>query len=256
MRPSALLGWVLGIGYAAMFLVLELIGKVPYEKLTDSAANVLHAVVIPLAVGAVVIAGVTTYLGWWTPAIREDRPRRPWMLVVPALLFVAVFAGIDYQQLGALGGQYLFYLVLGGIGVGFCEEMAYRGLTLTAMRGSHPEWLSAVLASLLFGLLHGVNVILGQGAGLTLYQVCFAFALGLAFYVARRASGTLIVPMILHGLWDFGAFSYSGAATITGISKSTSLLHLLQTPVALLALLVSLAALPYLFKHAEPPQSK
>jgi membrane protease YdiL (CAAX protease family) len=34
----------------------------------------------------------------------------------------------------------------------------------------------------------------------------FAFAVGTAYYVTRRISGTLIVTMILHALWDFSTF--------------------------------------------------
>ncbi len=34
----------------------------------------------------------------------------------------------------------------------------------------------------------------------------FAFAVGLTYYVTRRISGTLIVTMVLHALWDFSTF--------------------------------------------------
>jgi uncharacterized protein len=52
-----------------------------------------------------------------------------------------------------------------------------------------------------------VNVILGQSAILTVRQVIFAFVLGSVFYAIRRISGTIIVPMVIHALWDFGTFT-------------------------------------------------
>ena len=51
-----------------------------------------------------------------------------------------------------------------------------------------------------------------------LRQVLYAFVLGSVFYAIRRISGTIIVPMVIHALWDFGTFSTvagkpTGAAT-------------------------------------------
>ena len=34
----------------------------------------------------------------------------------------------------------------------------------------------------------------------------FAFAVGLMYYVTRRLTGTLIVTMGLHAIWDFSVF--------------------------------------------------
>lgn len=31
-----------------------------------------------------------------------------------------------------------------------------------------------------------------------------AFAAGTAFYISLMTTGTLLVPMLLHALWDFG----------------------------------------------------
>jgi hypothetical protein len=35
----------------------------------------------------------------------------------------------------------------------------------------------------------------------------FAFLVGTAFYVTRRLTGLLVVGMVIHALWDFGALS-------------------------------------------------
>jgi membrane protease YdiL (CAAX protease family) len=38
------------------------------------------------------------------------------------------------------------------------------------------------------------------------FQVVLTFIMGSGFYIIRRMSGTLILPMILHGLWDSSLF--------------------------------------------------
>ncbi len=48
--------------------------------------------------------------------------------------------------------------------------------------------------------------VIGQSAGTTAQQVMFAFAVGLMYYVTRRLTGTLIITMGLHAIWDFSVF--------------------------------------------------
>lgn len=66
--------------------------------------------------------------------------------------------------------------------VGFAEESADRGVSVVAFRSS-------------------------QDLGPTVVQLVFTFLMGSVLYAVRRATGTLIVPMVLHGAWDFVAFT-------------------------------------------------
>ena len=81
-------------------------------------------------------------------------------------------------------------------------------------------WL---FTSILFGLLHGVNVVLGQGAVLTVRQVIFAFVIGSVFYAIRRISGTIVVAMVVHALWDFGTFTHVAGKTSGAAAAQTDI---------------------------------
>jgi membrane protease YdiL (CAAX protease family) len=215
-RPS--LAWAIGIGYAILFLVLEKVMGVGYDVIGTTTDSIVKGIVVPVGVGAVVLVIVTTWLGWWRPALRElptDPPRPPrWLLAVPILVFIATLLGIDYGNLGDMGAAMILWLAIGTALVGFSEEIAYRGLAVVGFRGGYSEVKVWLFTSILFGLLHGVNVILGQGAVLTVRQVVFAFVLGSVFYAIRRISGTIVVVMVLHALWDFGSFTHvAGKAT-------------------------------------------
>jgi membrane protease YdiL (CAAX protease family) len=247
-RPRPSLGWIIGIGYALLFLGLEKIMGVGYDVIGATTGNIIRGIVIPLAAGSLVLIIVTSVLGWWRPVLRElpSGPPRPprWLLVVPVLAFIAALVGIDYGNLGNMGGAMILWLALGTAMVGFSEETTYRGLAVVAFRGRYREVKVWLFSSILFGLLHGVNVVLGQGAGPTVRQVIFAFVIGSVFYSIRRISGTLIIPMVIHALWDFGSFSHvAGKATgvATGnVDLAAAGMGLLQNLLMLVAIVVIL----------------
>lgn len=62
------------------------------------------------------------------------------------------------------------------------------------------------LTSLLFGLMHFVNVVLGAPVDGTVGQLLAASTAGTTFYILRGTTGSLVWAMLLHGLWDFSAF--------------------------------------------------
>jgi membrane protease YdiL (CAAX protease family) len=209
-RPS--LAWAIGIAYPILFLVLVV---------------------------------VTTLLGWWRPVLRElpaDPPRPPrWLLVVPILVFIATLLGIDYGNLGNMGAAMILWLAIGTALVGFSEETTYRGLALVGFRRGYGEVRVWLFTALFFGLLHGANLILGQGAVLTVRQVFFAFVLGSIFYAIRRISGTIVVVMVLHALWDFGSFSHvagKAGAVAAKIDIATAGAGLLQSLLVLIAVVL------------------
>jgi uncharacterized protein len=216
-KPTALLGFAIAIGYMGLFLVLEKFIGPSYTEIGKTADSVLRGIVIPLAICTVVTAGVTTVLGWWRPVLREKPLGVKWMWAVPIVLAVIVLASVDWAQISVLSGSYLLWLAIGTLLVGFNEEIVYRGLSLVAFRGAYKEVYVWLATSILFGLLHGANLFLGQPLVPTIQQIGFAFVLGGVFYVVRRVTGSLAVLMILHALWDFGSFTWAGALEVTKV---------------------------------------
>ena len=245
-HPRPALAWAIGIGYMLLFLGLEAIMGVDYDTIGTTTDSIVKGIVVPLVVGSIVLIIVTTWLGWWRPVLRElpEGPPRPprWLLAVPILVFIAVLLGIDYGNLGNMGGAMIAWLALGTALVGFSEEITYRGLALVGFRGRYSEVKVWFFTSLLFGLLHGVNLILGQGAVLTVRQVIFAFVLGSVFYAIRRISGTIVVVMVLHALWDFGTFTHvagkTAGAAAAKVDIATAGAGLLQSLLVLTAVIL------------------
>jgi len=260
-RPS--LAWAIGIGYPLLFLVLELIIGIDYDKIGTTTDTIVKGIVVPVAIGSLVLIVVATLLGWWRPVLRElpEGPARPprWLLAVPILVFIATLLGIDYGNLGDMGAAMILWLAIGTLGVGFSEEITYRGLALVGFRGGYSEVKVWLFTSLLFGLLHGVNLILGQGAVLTVRQVIFAFVLGSIFYAIRRISGTIVVVMVLHALWDFGSFSHvagkATGATAVQTDITTAGAGLLQSLLVLVAVVLVIVGAKKILKPKAAAQA-
>ena len=221
-KPRPVIAIALFVAYGALVSAVWTINGVDYDTVADSSESVLKGIVIPIGLGAGLLAIAATWLGWWRPAMVEERKAGPrWALLVPVLLLVIALMGTVGIDVGAADSQTLLLIALGTALVGFSEELLTRGLMIVGFRGSLSEAWVWFLSSLFFGLLHGINVFFGQSIGATVQQMGFAFALGTAFYVTRRVTGLLVVTMVIHAIWDFGLLGteHSGrdAFTIGGL---------------------------------------
>ncbi|MFK5636076.1 MULTISPECIES: CPBP family intramembrane glutamic endopeptidase [unclassified Ornithinimicrobium] len=205
-QPRWYIGVAVFVAYLAIVSVIWAVVGFDYDSVAESTENVRNGIVVPIGVGAVFLAGVTTYLGWWGPVMREVPRTAPrWTLLVPVgilLIALAMALSVDPDQVST---GFLLTLAAGVLLVGFSEELLTRGLTLVGFRGQVSEGWAWFASSALFALLHGINLLFGQSFAATAQQMVFAFVLGSALYVARMATGYLAAAMLLHALWDFGA---------------------------------------------------
>jgi membrane protease YdiL (CAAX protease family) len=205
-KPRPSVGVAIFVGYVVLFTVGFLASGVDYDDVGDTTSNVLRAMVIPVWVGAAVLLGLTAFLGWWRPVFRDDERSPRWTLLIPAFMALGIVAGLATADWGGRDASFIVWLLVGTIAVGIAEETLTRGLLLTALRGGMGEIGAWFWSSLLFGLLHGANIVLGQDVGPTFQQIVFAFVFGSVLYASRRSTGTLLVPIVLHALWDFTTF--------------------------------------------------
>lgn len=199
---------VIGIflAYAVVVGVLWKVNKIDYATIGDTTPNIQRGIVVPIGVGAVLLAIATTVLGAWDDVLFDDGRTGPtWALVVPVLFgLIAIIniASLDYRSPNASA---LPWLALGTLLVGFSEEVVTRGLLVVGLRDAGWSPVTVYLVSTaLFALLHGMNVLFGQSAQLTLVQIVMAFIAGTALYITRLTTGTLLVGIVLHAMWDFG----------------------------------------------------
>ena len=172
------------------------------------AETTLRSMTIPIALSVLFVMAVISVLRQWPQVIHEDHPVRPWVWIVPVLLVVAALGVMDYQNLGTLDSGLLVTVVASSLLVGIGEELMFRGVTVQALRDNGAtEHRVALWSSLIFGGAHITNLIT-EGSGAILQVIVVSFS-GFFFYLSYRVSGTIVVPILLHALWDFGLFSHN-----------------------------------------------
>lgn len=87
---------------------------------------------------------------------------------------------------------------------------------MVGLRASRPEWQVWLFFSQMFSLRHGWNAAAGRDWADTPFQMVMTFGIGSTLYACRRATGSLIVCMVFHGLFDF--FSLTTGSGIIGLS--------------------------------------
>ena len=96
--------------------------------------------------------------------------------------------------------------------VGFIEELLFRGFLFKAMCRDNVKW-AIVVSSLTFGFGHIVNLMNGAELIPTLLQIVYAVAIGFLFTVIFYRSGSLVVCMASHGIFNaLSAFAVTPAA--------------------------------------------
>ncbi len=166
----------------------------------DQTAQLLRDVLLVLAV----LVLLTLTLAWWSGLTIHRSNRLGWfgfVALLPVLLMLATFltsasSGFDDRGL-------IVVVLIGTALVGIGEETAFRGIVLNSLARSISLPWAVVVSSILFGLMHSVNVLL-QPVGSTLAQVAVTSLIGLFLgWTYVLSGGNLALVVVVHWLWDF-----------------------------------------------------
>jgi hypothetical protein len=195
---------VLGI---LIFIVGDVIG-LPEDTL--EFVILLVSTAIPL----ILIA----WMGWWRDAGFVRTTQNVPALAVP--LFVALFI-LAWFGTVALENSLVIRLMVAFFLTGLSEEALSRGFLLRALlpRG---KWQAVLIPSVLFGLSHVTQLIVGMPLGDNLIQITNAVLFGLLYAGVRLRVNNIWPLIILHMLFDLfaslaGLFGVPGAIGLGGV---------------------------------------
>ena len=163
--------------------------------------------------------GLTRLHAWrdvgFRPLARARDLRLYWVPLFPVLpVLVTAVSGLTRIGLGRLG----FYLALAGL-IGFVEEVFFRGLILRSL-AARGALRAVIVSSVLFGLMHSVNVLFGADPAATLLQVGYATAMGFGFAAVTLSTGVIWPLIIIHGLTNAAGFVTAGVTISTGVTSA------------------------------------
>ena len=192
---------------------------VKYTELTKSTAHIKKGIVYPVGIAGLLLVIVSAVNGWLIPSFTPPAGySAPWMWIIPASLALGSIIRFMHSRWHLFTRAGIFYMVFGVLLVGFTEEFLTRGLLVHLIsQADVPQFAIALISSVIFGLLHGLNYFNGQDRKTTIAQMLLATVTGLGLYVTFILSGTLWVPIFLHAAFDLSLLSQGGS--VNKVSK-------------------------------------
>lgn len=121
-------------------------------------------------------------------------------------LLILPFLNLLYGINTSLSATAIVFMAMMYIGVGFMEEVIFRGLMFKALEKKWNHYLVVAFISFTFAIGHIVSMVaIDQSGGDTLLQIVNAFVVGFMFMIVILASGNLSVCIITHILYNFVA---------------------------------------------------
>ena len=148
--------------------------------------------------GGTVLAYISICRLWGRVGELTKISGRSLLILLPVFLlsFTAYLYGVRDKDIVGILMAVLITLLIGVI-----EELEFRGVIFFYLEENGPY---AILASsVLFGLIHLLNLIYQPDVLSVVIQVVFATGFGLVMAVIRYRTGLLLPQILMHALWDF-----------------------------------------------------
>ena len=189
-----------------LLLIYVFAGRITLIKSIPQPWNRLLYMFISLAV-----ASACAYFSE-TTTVLKNRPKQGKLAILSAILvvmlaYVYLAKALGWVMIFREGWMMTLICLATAIGAGFAEEFIFRNLFFNAFIGvfkkqKYTLLLSSISVSAIFGLMHLVNLT-HQTLAATSQQVFYAFAIGMLFCTIHIWSNAMVIPAVMHFLFDF-----------------------------------------------------
>lgn len=186
------------------------------------------------------------FKGFVTPNWFKDKEVCGAMLVVGALDLIMIVTSMVTD-----GVEFGIKALLIGLMAGVCEELACRALPVSVMMR---DWMDekhilvvASFTSVLFGVIHLLNIFSGKDVTATIVQVIFATCVGMFFAAIYLRTGNIVITILFHSAHDILIFIQKGAFSGAAMNLTD-----IVTSLGLAALMLAVAL--YLMRKSVRPQ--
>lgn len=158
---------------------------------------------------------------------RWAKDQKRLLYLIPLWIVAAgnLWGGVSRETLRSLNPAEVLTMAL----VGLLEELLFRGLLLRGLERRLGRKTAVILSALLFGLIHGANLLAGQELAATGLQILSAAAWGFLAAMVYCRGGSLLPCILAHALLDITSlFTANGpvlSLVFTGITVLISLAY-------------------------------
>ncbi len=180
---------------------------------TDETLQRLYTMTITRGVGAVVFFAILINLGYKVLNPIRKPLGKALLFCVPAALVVvnnmpilSMVWGDAYFVHGE--SWYILWFALECLAIGLFEEAAFRGVALLLIAEKRRTtkkglFMSIILSSAVFGVIHLANILAGASPGAVFLQIGYSFLIGAMCSVVLFKTGNLWLCVLLHAVYDF-----------------------------------------------------
>lgn len=124
---------------------------------------------------------------------------KEFLYFIPLIIIMSVnlWSGIHINNSAP---EIIFY-ILSMIGVGFLEEIIFRGFLFKMMEKDNVN-RAIIVTSITFGIGHIINLLNGSDLVPTLIQICYAIAIGYLFVIIFQKGKSLWPCIITHAVFN------------------------------------------------------
>lgn len=189
-----------------ILMLLKMLLELGLSSLNESASA--NAVILGIITRSFIIFGAIIFIckfslkkiNGFENKIRFSNPRA---IIIPVLLGIVVILS-NINQYKAATSETLSLSVIVALLIGFSEELTMRGIILPLMIKSSRKVISSVIfSSVIFGLMHYINIFKYNNIEWINGQVLSGFCMGVFFSGLFLRTGNIIVIAILHGFYNF-----------------------------------------------------
>lgn len=177
--------------------------------------TVTHGISWNLAMAIGLLAIMTFALRWRDLKFVAPKPIGSLLVLWFPGIYLLLFALLA-TVLGLPPAGTALFVFLNTVLVGVSEEWMFRGVLFQGLRSRFSMWPSIIIASLLFGAVHVLNVVTTGKLVEAIIQSVAAFMSGLVLIALLIRTGSIWVPIVYHTLWDLGTFMTSAGGSKPG----------------------------------------
>ena len=179
----------------------------------DETLQRLYSMTVTRGIGAVVFLAILVSLGFKILNPLKKPLGKALLISLPAILVVVnnmPILSMIWGDAYFVHGEpwYILWFLLECLAIGLFEEAAFRGVALLLIAEKRRTtrkglFVSIVLSSAVFGVIHLTNILAGASPGAVILQIGYSFLIGAMCSVVLFKTANLWLCVLLHAVYDF-----------------------------------------------------